>query len=81
MADGDHRLLQGGTGGWSGTVLVDGLLRATWAARRVDDASALEVRPSGALSSAERSEVLAEGERLLGFLAPGRQHRLAFSDA
>jgi hypothetical protein len=81
VADGDHVLLQGGTGGWTGTVLVDGLLRATWAARREGDATVLTVRRSGPLSAAERSEVLAEGERLLGFLAPGRQHRLDVSDA
>ena len=81
VADGDHVLLPGGTGGWTGTVLVDGLLRATWAGRRDGDATALTVRPSGPLSATERSEVLAEGERLLGFLAPGREHRLGFSDA
>ena len=27
------------------------------------------------------AEVLAEGERLLGFLAPAREHRLGFGDA
>jgi hypothetical protein len=81
VAEGDHVLLPGGTGGWTGTVLVDGLLRATWAARREGEATALTVRPSGPLSSSERAEVLAEGERLLGFLASGREHRLGFSDA
>jgi hypothetical protein len=81
VADGDHVLLQGGPGGWTGTVLVDGLLRATWAARREGDATALTVRPSGVLSSAEKAEVLAEGERLLGFLAPGQEHRLGFTRA
>jgi hypothetical protein len=81
VADGDHVLLAGGTGGWSGTVLVDGLLRATWAARCEGEATVLTVRPSGVLSSAERAEVLAEGERLLCFLAAGREHRLGFSDA
>ena len=47
VADGEHVLLPGGPGGWTGTVLVDGLLRATWAARREGDATALTVRPSG----------------------------------
>ena len=75
VAEGDHVLLQGGPGGWTGTVLVDGLLRATWAARREGDATVLTVRPSAPLSSSERDEVLAEGERLLGFLAAGREHR------
>ena len=34
VAEGDHVLLLGGPGGWVGTLLVDGLIRATWAARR-----------------------------------------------
>ena len=39
--EGDHVLLQGGPGGWTGTVLVDGLMRATWAARREGEATVL----------------------------------------
>jgi hypothetical protein len=81
VADADHVLLQGGTGGWTGTVLVDGLLRATWAARREGEVTALTVRPSDRLSSAEQAEVLAEGERLLGFLAAGRAHRIGFGSS
>jgi hypothetical protein len=81
VADADHVLLQGGTGGWTGTVLVDGLLRATWAARREGDATVLTVRPSTPLSPSERDEIVAEGEHLLGFIAAGREHRLAFSNA
>ncbi|MET0763404.1 MAG: winged helix DNA-binding domain-containing protein [Blastococcus sp.] len=72
--DGDHVLLQGGPGGWTGTVLVDGLLRASWAARPDGDATVLTVRPSVPLSSDERADVEAEGARLLGFLAPDRDH-------
>ena len=30
VAEGDHVLLQGGPEGWTGTVLLDGLMRATW---------------------------------------------------
>ena len=41
----------------------------------------LTVRPSGPLSSAEQAEVLAEGGRLLGFLAAGREHRLGFGSS
>jgi len=74
VAEADHVLLTGGPGGWTGTVLVDGLLRATWAARRDGDSTVLTVRPSGALSAAERAETGDEGARLLGFLAPGRAH-------
>jgi hypothetical protein len=63
--------LQGGSGGWVGTVLVDGLVRATWAARRSGAVLELEVR-AGALSARERSEIQEEGASLLEFLAPGR---------
>ena len=64
--------LQGGPGGWVGTVLVDGLVRATWAARRSGEVLALEVRVGGGLSAAERAEIEAEGTALLEFLAPDR---------
>ena len=50
VAEGDHVMLLGGPGGWVGAVLVDGLVRATWAARRDADATVLTVRPSGPLS-------------------------------
>jgi Winged helix DNA-binding domain len=74
VADGEHVLLLGGPGGWTGTVLVDGLLRATWAARREREATVLTVRPSGPLEAVERDDVVAEAERLLAFLAPGPGH-------
>ena len=74
VADADHVMLLGGPGGWVGTVMVDGLVRATWAARREGSGTVLTVRLSGPLSAAEQDEVVAEGERVLGFLAPGRGH-------
>jgi hypothetical protein len=78
VADADHVPLLGGPGGWVGTVLADGLLRATWAARRDGEATVLTVRPSEQLTPAERDDVLAEGERLLAFLAPERSHDVRF---
>jgi len=81
VAEGSHVPLPGGAGGRVGTVLVDGLLRATWAARPQGDATVLTVRPSGPLSGAERADVLAEGDRLLAFLAPGRERDVRFGDA
>ena len=80
VAEGDHVMLLGGPGGWVGTVLVDGRVRATWAARRDADATVLTVRPSGPLAVAERDEVLAEGEQVLGFLTPGRVHEVRFGE-
>jgi hypothetical protein len=74
VAEGDHVPLPGGAGGWTGTVLVDGLLRATWAARRDENSVVLTVRPSTDLSPDENQHVVEEGARLLGFLAPGRDH-------
>lgn len=81
VAEADHVLLPGGPGGWTGTVLVDGLVRATWAARRDGGATVLTVRASGPLSAAERDDVRAEGARLLGFLAPDRPADVRFGDA
>jgi hypothetical protein len=80
VEDGDHVLLHGGAGGWAGTVLVDGLLRATWAARREGDATVLHVRPSVPVSSADRRDLVAEGQGLLDFLAPGRGHDVRVVD-
>jgi hypothetical protein len=71
--------LQGGPGGWVGTVLIDGLVRATWAARVIGPATSLEVRVAGGVTSAERSDVEEEGGALLGFIAPGREHDLRVS--
>jgi hypothetical protein len=81
VAEGDHVPLPGGAGGSTGTVLVDGMLRATWAARPDGDATVLTVRPSAPLSAGERADVEAEGRRLLSFLAPGREHDVRFGDS
>lgn len=78
VADAHHEPLQGGPGGWVGRVLVDGLLRATWAARREGGTTVLTVRESEALTPVERDDVLAEGARLLSFLAPNRAHDVRF---
>jgi len=78
VADADHVLLRGGPDGWSGTVLVDGLLRATWAARRSVDATVLTVRPSEPLTTREQAEVVEEGGRLLDLLAPDHDHDIRF---
>ena len=74
IGEGDHVPLQGGPGGWVGSVLVSGLMRAFWAARPDGGATVLTVRPSGPFTAAERADVEAEGARLLEFLAPGRGH-------
>jgi hypothetical protein len=78
VAEGDHVPLQGGPGGWTGSLLVDGLMRGFWAARPEDDATVLTVRPSTPLLAAQRADVEAEGGRLLAFLAPHRGHDVRF---
>ena len=80
-SEGNHLPLQGGPGGWCGTVLVDGLVQATWAARREGEALVLAVRPSLPLSAGDRADVLEEGACLLQFLAPDREHDVGFVGA
>jgi hypothetical protein len=78
VPDADHAPLNGGPGGWCGSVLVDGLVQAMWAVRREGEAMVLAVRPSLPLSAGDRAEMLEEGADLLRFLAPGRAHDVGF---
>lgn len=80
VADGISIPFPAGTGGRTGTVLVDGMLRATWSVRPDGDSTVLEVRAAAVLPAAERADVEAEGCRLLTFLAPGRGHDVRFGD-
>jgi hypothetical protein len=81
VADGHQVPLPGGSGGRTGTVLVDGMLRGSWSAGPDGDTTVVTVRPSAPLSAAERDDVEAEGGRLLGFLVPGSGHDVRFGDA
>jgi hypothetical protein len=74
VADAPHQPLQGGAGGYVGSLLVDGLVSAMWALRRAGGTSVLEIRQSVPLPRARRSEVLTEAAGLLELLAPGRAH-------
>ena len=55
-----------GHGATGGTLLVDGLWQADWKISQ----GALEIEPFISLGPADRDAVAAEGERLLGFVAP-----------
>jgi hypothetical protein len=71
-----------GSGADNGTLLVDGLLKATWKMTRDDAGAALWVRPFKALSRQDRREITDEGERLLGLIAaaePKRRVRISRS--
>ena len=52
------------------TVLVDGLVAATWRTERAGKTARLLVEPFGPVDAAAWAEVEAEGERLVGFLEP-----------
>lgn len=54
------------------TVLVDGTVAATWSADRSRNQAVLDVRAFRRLNSQARSDVEAEGRRLLACLHPER---------
>jgi hypothetical protein len=67
ISTGDRVPLPPGIGARSGTLLLDGVLRATWKVTRHRRNAVLQVDP---LASLERREaILEEGERLLRFVA------------
>jgi winged helix DNA-binding protein len=60
-----------GSGGFPGSVMVDGFLRATWRLTRDGDFPTLTVTPlRRRLSASDRHEVTDEGAALLAFLGP-----------
>ena len=52
-------------------MLVDGVVAATWTVTRARGTATLAVRGFRSLTSAERTEIEAEGASLLAFLHPG----------
>ena len=59
-----------GNGGTSGTVLVDGLYRATWKIERTNNRATLLVTLFDGVSTDERAGLTEEGRSLLAFVAP-----------
>lgn len=53
------------------TFLVDGFVRGMWRLERGRDTATLVLRPFGPLAEKDRSELVAEGMRLLAFAADG----------
>jgi hypothetical protein len=56
------------------TFLVDGFLAGVWKLER----DALVIEPFGSLTRAQRAELTAEGERMLGVLYPATPHDIRF---
>lgn len=72
VSDDDLRRLASRNGMPPATVLVDGVVRASWKVVRTAREAAVEVVPFGPLTGAERDQVEAEALRMLGFLAADR---------
>jgi Winged helix DNA-binding domain len=72
ITDGRRPPLYPGNGGAFGTVLLDGFHRGTWKIIRGPVAT-LVVEPFAPLSTADRTALTGEGERLLHFAAPGAE--------
>ena len=79
IADAHHVPLLGGKGGYVGTVLVDGSVKATWALRRNGARATLTISRSLPLDARDTGEVTEEGARLLAFLTPGEDPDIAFA--
>jgi hypothetical protein len=66
-------------GVFPGTVLVDGFVAGTWRLTRSRGAAVLAVEPFRPVSPRDRDAITAEGERMLGFAAPGDDHEIRFA--
>jgi hypothetical protein len=78
LPDGERVPLPPGLGARTGTLLVDGFVRAIWSIRRSGAAAMLQITPFDRL--ADRDAIREEGARLLGFAAAdAAEHDVSFA--
>ena len=78
ISPGYRQRLNTRNGIFPGTVFVDGFVAGMWRITRARSAAALKVELFGPVSAADRDAVTAQGQRLLGFAAPGDDHEIRF---
>jgi hypothetical protein len=75
---GERVPLPPGLGGRSGTLLIDGIVRATWSIQRTSASAILQIEPFDRVSN--REAIREEGARLLGFAAEDAgEHDVTFT--
>ncbi|HEY2305665.1 MAG TPA: winged helix DNA-binding domain-containing protein [Streptosporangiaceae bacterium] len=79
ISPGYRQRLNTRNGIFPGTVLVDGFVAGMWRITRARGAATLKVELFGPVSAADRDAVTAQGQRLLGFAAPGDDHEIRFA--
>ncbi|HET6864687.1 MAG TPA: crosslink repair DNA glycosylase YcaQ family protein, partial [Solirubrobacteraceae bacterium] len=79
LPEGTRVPLPPGLGARSGTLLVDGFVRATWSIRRRGAAAILQIEPFDRVTN--RDAIREEGARLLRFAAADAgEHEVSFAD-
>lgn len=82
MTKGTHLGMFNSAGTMTGSVLVDGFVRAMWKPVKTKGATQLSITPfDKPIPKADRSAIAEEGTRLLEFLAPGEHHDVGFGPA
>jgi Winged helix DNA-binding domain len=79
VSDEHRQRLYTRNGIFPGTVLVDGFVAGAWRIARSRGSAVLTVELFSQVPAADRDAITAEGQRLLGFAAPGAGHEIRFA--
>jgi hypothetical protein len=60
------------------SVLIDGMVHATWTIEQTKEIATLTIRPFVRLSTEDKDALATEGAGLLGFAAAGKTHDVRF---